>query len=244
MNNIEKQLNRHLFLQREYQISHRPYDRELAFYQLIKEGNVKELKTYVFTRQEGIGILSKNEIRNIKYHVIVCIALITRFCIEGGLEPEQAYTLSDLYIQELDELYEEEAIFTLERAMILDFAGKMNALHKHRIYSKPVILAMDYIYGNLNQKMTVQSVAKQIKLNPDYLSRLFKKETGQALSAYIRLKRIEAAKNMLVYSDSSAADIAQYLAFNSHSHFIEVFQKYEKVTPKEYRNLHFRKNFS
>lgn len=245
MKNMEKKLKEHLFLQREYQISHRPYDRELAFYQIIKEGNLKELENITFVRQGSeLGVLSKNPTRNLKYHVIVCIAMITRFCIEGGMEPEEAYTLSDLYIQSLDVLTEEKAILDLQKSMAYEFTSKMNALHKFKKFSKPVILAMDYIFSNLNQKLTVQLIADQVKRNPDYISRQFKKETGQTLSVYIREKRIEAAKNMLIYSDSPVSDIAQYLNFNSHSHFIEVFKMFEKVTPKEYRELHFRRNFS
>jgi 2-isopropylmalate synthase len=154
------------------------------------------------------------------------------------------YIQNNYHTVTLDELSEEKAILDLQKSMVYEFTTKMNALHKHKKFSKPVILAMDYIFSNLNQKLTVQLIADQVKRNPDYISRLFNKETGQTLSTYIREKRIEAAKNMLVYSDTPVSDIAQYLNFNSHSHFTEVFKKVEKVTPKEYRELHFRRNFT
>ena len=52
-------------------------------------------------------------------------------------------------------------------------------------------------------------------LSPDYLSRLFKRETGQSVSEYIRAQKIMTAQNMLIYSDYSPGQIAQFLAFNS-----------------------------
>lgn len=52
-------------------------------------------------------------------------------------------------------------------------------------------------------------------------------------------KRIEAAENMLKYSDYSCLDISEYLCFSSESHFIQVLKKHTGYTPKAYR-----RNFS
>ena len=71
-------------------------------------------------------------------------------------------------------------------------------------------------------------------LNND--STLFKQETGMGIASYIRKKRMEAACNMLRYSDIPYAEIAQILAFSSQSHFIQVFKADTGMTPHEYRN--------
>lgn len=56
------------------------------------------------------------------------------------------------------------------------------------------------------------------------------------IASYIRKKRMEAACNMLRYSDIPYAEIAQILAFSSQSHFIQIFKADTGMTPHEYRN--------
>lgn len=63
---------------------------------------IENCKQDAFVNLEGAGILSQNPLTNIKYHFVVTTAMITRYCIDGGLEAEQAYRLSDFYILKMD----------------------------------------------------------------------------------------------------------------------------------------------
>ena len=78
-----------------------------------------------------------------------------------------------------------------------------------KICSKPVVDCIDYIYEHLHTRITVKDLADHVNLNPSYLSRLFKKETGTAIGEYIQIKKIETAQNMLVYSDYTLSQIAK-----------------------------------
>ena len=49
-------------------------------------------------------------------------------------------------------------------------------------------------------------------------------------------KKIEAAANMLQFSDYTSLEISNYLSFSSQSYFIKQFKKYIGITPKEYKN--------
>ena len=91
------------FRNREYMITHLSYDREMEFYQSVKMGNIEEtMRLFKPLNSEGLGKLSDDPLRNLKYHLIITIAFITRYCIEGGLPMEEAYNLSDIYIQRVD----------------------------------------------------------------------------------------------------------------------------------------------
>ena len=81
------------------------------------------------------------------------------------------------------------------------------------------------------RKSPCPSSAEHVHLNPTYLSELFKRETGTAISQYITDKRMEAAENMLKYSEYSFDEIAQILAYRSQSHFSKVFKKHSGMTP-------------
>lgn len=241
----EKELTQKTFVNREHAFTHTSFEREFAFYNDVKNGDVdRVMQAMLPLGASGSGVLSEDPIRNMKYHFIVMTALITRFCVEGGMEMETAYTLSDLYIQKVDKCVEEKEIHKLHREAVFDFTNQMNRLKRKRRYSRPVVMAIDYIYGHLHSKISERDIAAYVSLSVSHLSRLFHRETGMTISAYIALQRIEAAKNMLQYSDYTAVDIGNYLAFYSHSHFISTFKKYTGTTPGEFRKKYYRSNWN
>lgn len=158
------------------------------------------------------------------------------------MDAERAYNSSDLYILKMDTLQSIDEIKALQTDMFSFYTREVAALGKVNVYSKPIILCMDYIYYHLHEPIHTEILAEHVGLNRSYLSTLFKKETGQTLSQYILSKRIEAAQNMLRFSDYSYAEIATSLAFSSQSHFIRVFRAQSGYTPKEFRNRFFRKS--
>lgn len=240
--NIEKKLSHTEFLNREYNISHLSYEREMAFFESIKSGDITEArKLYKPLDSENLGMLSDDKLRNLKYHLIITVAFITRYCIEGGMEMEAAYNLSDIYVRSIDRCSTEEQIHILHREVVEDYTQRMQLLHKKKLYPKSVLLCLDYIYDNLHTKITLEMLADIAGLHPSYLSKLFHKEVGVPVSVYIMKKRIEAAENMLKFSDYSGSDISNYLCFSSESHFIQAFKKHTGYTPKVYREKFFRK---
>lgn len=181
----------------------------------------------------------KNSLTNIKYHFIVTAALITRFCIEGGLESEQAYRLSDFYILKMDACTSIEQVAELHDIMAKDFTGKM-LLQKNSIISKPVMQCAGYIYSHIKERITIQTLSAYTGLSPSYLSRIFKANLGVSVSDYIREKKIGMATHLLRYSDKSLIEIANYLSFSSQSHFTQAFENFTGMTPKKYRDKFYK----
>lgn len=242
---IKKEWSYKEFLMREENISHAPYGPEFDFYVAIKSGDINKMEKLcenTFSDKIGLGQLSNKPIRNIRYHFIITVAMVARYCIEGGMGHEAAYRLSDFYIQQADRCSQIDQISQLHRIMAIDYTKRMKALRMNKIMSKPIVKCIDYIYKNLNIRITVVILAEYIGLHPSYLSKLFKKETGISISMYIQQRKIETAQNMLKYSDYSPAQIASILAFSTQSYFIEVFKKRVGMTPKKYRDLCFRES--
>ncbi len=96
---------------------------------------------------------------------------------------------------------------------------------------------INYIYDNLNEKLTSNELAKVIGLNETYFSRLFHNETGQTINEFVHAAKIGVAEDLLKYSDFSYAEIALSLGFSSQSAFITLFKKIKGITPKKYRDL-------
>lgn len=93
-----------------------------------------------------------------------------------------------------------------------------------------------YIAQHIDQDLSREAIAEMVYLNPDHLSRLFKKETGLSLSEYILSERIKLAKELLAQTDIPISRIASSVGHTNFSHFARIFRKYVGVGPSEYRN--------
>lgn len=242
---INRELNYREFFQRENGLLHSPYEKELEFYAAVSSGNIERVKElYTPLAVEGYGKLSKDKIRNIKYHLVITIALIARFCIEAGMPTETAYTISDIYINRLDESTTEQQLSDIHRETFLEYAKRMQKLNSGDAYSKHILMCIDLIYDNIYKGIRVSELADDLGLTPQYLSKLFRSEVGMTISEYIMSRRIQAAENMLKFSDYTPLDISNYLNFSSHSHFISAFRRHTGMTPKQYRESYFRMNWT
>lgn len=238
--NTRKALSEHLFVSRENGFRHAPFEREMAFYESIRSGSLETVKT-LFTPLggEGFGKLSEDPLQNLKYHLVVSVAMITRFCINSGMTPEEAYSLSDVYILQTDACRSVDEINDVHYTMTIEFTKRMRQINTGTVYSKTVTKILDYISDNLHEKLLVQDIADYVGCTVPYISRLFKKELNMPISSYVMQKKVEAAADMIHFSDYSALEISNYLNFSSQSYFIKQFRKYIGITPKEYRERYY-----
>ena len=240
-NNIENQIENS---NGKSPIVHRDPGIETLFFRAVASGDIdtvtENCKQKVFGNNEGWGHLSDDPITNLKYHFVVTTALITRFCSEGGMPLEEAYGLSDAYIQKMDHCVSESEILKLHDQMALDYASRMRSLKKYATVTKQVSEAIDYIYSHIRERITINDLADAICISPTYLSRIFKKETGLSVSEFIRQQKIELAKNLLRFSDYNLVDIAFILSYSSQSHFIQHFHSQVGMTPKAYRDTNHK----
>ena len=85
---------------------HEPPEVEFGFYNQVQQGDVdavqENLRSGLY-RQIAMRVrLSDDLVQNFRYHCIVCLSMVSRFCIEGGMPGEQAYRMSDFYIRKID----------------------------------------------------------------------------------------------------------------------------------------------
>lgn len=239
--NLSNSKFQHLFfLQKENYHIHLTNNKELQFYNAIKNGNLIFLNE-IMEPLDGRHLhkLSGNPIRNMQYHFTISLTLITYFCIEGGMDEKAANILSSINIKKLDSCTTVQQIIQLHHDIVYDYTLRMQQIHKKNRKSPAVIQCIDYIYQNLNNTITIDDLAAYTNKNATYLCGLFKKEMNITIGHFIRNKRIEAAENMLKFSDYNISDISKYLVFTSYSYFINVFKKSTGFTPREYRKINF-----
>lgn len=155
--------------------------------------------------------------------------------MEGGLHHESAYTLSDFYIQNIEELTNSKDVNHLVEDALSDFTERVQNVQKQK-YSKPIHLCQSYIFTHLYEEISLSDLANVTGMNPRYISSLFKKEVGISISEYIQRERIEEAKNLMTLTNHSLAEIYSMLNFHDQSHFTKVFKKFTGVTPKQFKD--------
>lgn len=190
------------------------------------------------------GKLSQDPLRNILYLFIVNTGIATRYLIEAGIPQETVYSTSDLYIQKADQAKTIEEILNLNHEVWTVFVEMVRTQKKESMYSKPILFCLNYIDSHFNEKISIESVAEQIHLNPCYLATIFKKETGKTFAGYVLDMRIRTAICLLTKTDYSYTRIAYSLAFCSQSHFTKTFRKHTGYTPKQYRMNFYNTNLS
>lgn len=94
---------------------------------------------------------------------------------------------------------------------------------------------ISYIQSHLDEDMNRNTLAAIVFLNPDYLSHIFKSETGQSLINFIINERIAKSKQLLSDTDLSIRDIAIACGFQNISYFSRQFKKSVGMTPREFR---------
>ncbi len=216
---------------------HNTFELEQAVMTIVRKGDTAALREW-FQAAPAVrgGIIAADQLRQLKNTVIVSATLASRAAIRGGMDVEDAFSLSDAYIQKCELLNSPDHIMNLQYHMILEYTQKVERLRLGKHPGKLTIDVANYIQHHLSEPITVENIAKELYLSRPYLSRKFIEETGESLTDFILKEKTEEAKRLLRYSDKSLTAISDYLGFSSPGHFSRVFRKYAACPPSEYRD--------
>lgn len=209
---------------------------EEALTELIRKGDTVTLKRWMseVPAVRG-GTIAPNQLRQLRNTFIVAVTLASRAAIRGGMREDDAFTLSDGYIQRVELLSDPGKIMNLQYHMILEYTEQVEKLHRTKHTSKLATDVANYVRHHLSEPISTEKMAEAFYLSRPYLSAKFRQETGETLTDFILREKTEEAKRLLRYSDKSASAIGAYLGFSSHGHFIRVFKKYAGLTPNDFR---------
>lgn len=94
---------------------------------------------------------------------------------------------------------------------------------------------IDYRY---EEDISLETISDELNYNPNYISSIFKKETGITFSDYLLDVRFDKAKDLLVNTDLTVKEIAERLKYSNSQNFIRSFKKRESTTPGRFRQEH------
>lgn len=95
--------------------------------------------------------------------------------------------------------------------------------------------AKKYVHSHLKEDLRVMEVSRQLGVNPDYFSHLFRTETGIRYIDYVNQVRIERACERLKLTNDKIYEIGEQCGFENTNYFIKVFKKHTGLTPLDYK---------
>lgn len=102
-------------------------------------------------------------------------------------------------------------------------------------YQDTIHSVQSYIDDHLDETLSLEDLGRIVHLHPAYLSKLYKQQTGENLSSYITLKRLERAGRLLTSSHLHVGDISHMVGYKKPQYFIKLFKEQYGVTPQQYR---------
>lgn len=196
---------------------------------LLLQGNdgevLKEINAYLEVLRKS-GSCSSKMLRNFQmdFSQMLCVVLRKRgLNISKFMGDEKREEKSILHsISSMKDYVKKE----VERVVsIFDLTKKSTVVEE----------VLEYIDSHLGEELTREDFAAQFFLNGDYLARLFKKETGASIGAYLQMKRLQKAKELLRETNLSVSQIASEVGYYNFSYFAKIFRKAEGITPNEWR---------
>ena len=113
-------------------------------------------------------------------------------------------------------------------------------LHVQRPDSTPLCAAVEeWIRINIDRPIRVSDISAHFGLNPDYLSRVFRKYHQEGLKRYLDAARCQRIKQDLVSTDMSLQALSQKYGFSEYKYFLKYFRFHEGMTPTQYRQAYY-----
>lgn len=212
------------------------YNIEQQLTSIVASGDTAMLEKWVADAPTvRAGTMANNLIRQNKNAFIVSTALFSRTAINAGVSPEDAFRMSDSFIQQCENAQSIDEINRLNYQMVYDFTLEVGRKKKLTDDSSLRSSVYYYVLHNISEPITTSDLAGHLYMSRSHLSTLFKKTYGVDLNRYIHQIKTERARELLSDRSKSVTQIGDYLGYSSTSHFIKSFKKIIGMTPNEYR---------
>lgn len=93
-----------------------------------------------------------------------------------------------------------------------------------------------YINAHITKPLTLKSISAEVGLTREYISALFRKETGKTLTDYINERKLLFARQLLQSGEMSLADIAGHVGYENYGYFSRLFKRYFGISPTDMKN--------
>lgn len=212
------------------------YANEKRLMEAISQGKLHKVNSITSSvYNNGTEQRVSDNLRNRKNYLIILNTLLRKAAESGGVHPLHLDRISSAFAKKIENSHSINDSIALQSEMIRDYCllVKQHSLNKYSYIVGKVITIISF---DLTADLSLNSIAKQLNINPTYLSSLFRKECDCTLTEYVNRKRIEHAIILLNKTDKPINTIAFECGIQDTNYFIKLFKKFTNHTPSQYRN--------
>lgn len=125
-------------------------------------------------------------------------------------------------------------VSTLAHLMLRAFEDSLQHQEQKHFYGKISVRVDEFIYQHFSEPITLDHVARALKLSRNYLATLYKQETGKTIGQRLTEIRLGHAKKLLLETHLPVQAVAKAAGYDTPEHFSRVFRKHEGVAPRLY----------
>lgn len=216
---------------------HRIWSSEQALLHMVRNGDLDYQAALHASAMlsNGVHLQGSAPLRQKKDSGIVFCSIVCRAAIEGGLSPEEGYSLGDAYIQSMEDADSLDELGSITVQMYDDFIRRVHRCRTNPKLSAAVQKCCDYIEMNLIRPIHAADLADLVGYSEYYITKKFRRETGFSINDYVKFAKVERAKALLRDPELSVLDISEQLGFSTQSYFGQVFKEITGMSPGQYR---------
>jgi len=211
-----------------------PYDKEKALLKSIATCDKGEAHRLLNELMGHILFSTGRNFEQVKSRLAELLALMGRSVIDAGGDVEKILTLSHQCRLQIGQYQNIEELCLWLSETVNKFMDSVFKYDGFR-HSNAIHRCIQYIESHYSEKITIEQLSHLCYLSPNYLSRIFREETGTTLNVYLNNIRISKAKALLRHGNLRLIDIASTVGFEDPSYFTKVFKRITGVTPFHYR---------
>lgn len=170
------------------------------------------------------------EQENIHYRIIEMMAAVRRVATENGIRDDIG---PGYYMKKILSCRSGEEFEQICAEEIRHIACEINARKKSNI-GKIVEKTNALINERFSQDLNLDDISKELHVSPQYLSRLFKNETGENFIERLTFVRIENAKKLMKEGKYSIKEVCYMSGYSDPNYFSKLFKKHEGISPTDY----------
>ncbi len=175
-----------------------------------------------------------DQLRNMKNYCIVSNTLFRKAAQNSGVHPVYIDRLSSRIAKKIESILSPAAIPQCMTEMVRSYCRLVKE-HTGKQYSPVIQKTMLKIENDLAGDLSLGAIAAALNVSAGYLSGLFKKETGETLTAFVTDRRIAHAKHLLRRTSLQIQTVAQHCGILDLHYFCRVFKQRTGETPSAYR---------
>lgn len=214
------------------------YENELL--SAVQHGNYKRVQEFL----ESAGVFRfanriDDEIQESKHRLIVVNTLMRRAVYQGGVHPLHIDRLSNTHAVKINQISNTREAEDMSLAIVMNYC-KLVEEHSLASYSKPIQEIITTIDASITADLRLNRFAKDLFMNPSYLSALFKNEVGMTLTEYVNKKRLKYSATLLKDTNIPIQEVASNCGIPDIHYFTRLFKREYDITPRKYRKMYMK----